>query len=67
GPGEMFGVRQSGEFAFRLGDIYADAQLLKDAADAAKEILSTDPDLTRPEHILIAKELEKMTGQMKLR
>lgn len=67
GPGEMFGVRQSGEFSFRLGDIYADAQLLKDAADAAKEILATDPDLTKPEHMLIAGELEKMTGQMKLR
>lgn len=37
GPGEFFGVRQSGELAFRLGDIYTDADLLKMAADAAKK------------------------------
>lgn len=37
GPGEFFGVRQSGELAFRLGDIYTDADILKMAADAAKK------------------------------
>lgn len=37
GPGEFFGVRQSGELAFRLGDIYTDAELLKLASEAAKK------------------------------
>lgn len=35
GPGDFFGVRQSGDFEFKLGDIMNDADLLKDAAMAA--------------------------------
>ncbi|MCD8120323.1 MAG: ATP-dependent DNA helicase RecG [Lachnospiraceae bacterium] len=36
GPGDFFGVRQSGDFAFRIGDIYTDAALLSAASEAAK-------------------------------
>ena len=35
GPGDFFGVRQSGDFEFKLGDVMNDADLLKDAAMAA--------------------------------
>lgn len=38
GPGDMFGVRQSGDLEFRLGDIYTDATVLKNANDAAKSL-----------------------------
>ena len=38
GPGDLFGIRQSGEFAFRLGDIYTDAQILKDADEAVNNL-----------------------------
>lgn len=34
GPGDFFGVRQSGELLFRLGDIYSNADLLKQASEA---------------------------------
>lgn len=34
GPGDLTGIRQSGEMQFRLGDIYRDAAVLKQAADA---------------------------------
>ncbi len=34
GPGDFFGVRQSGDFEFKLGDIMNDADVLKDAAMA---------------------------------
>lgn len=34
GPGDLFGIRQSGELAFKLGDIYTDARLLKKASEA---------------------------------
>lgn len=37
GPGDLFGVRQSGEFSFTLGDIYRDADILKKAADSVKQ------------------------------
>ena len=50
GPGDLFGVRQSGEFAFRMGDIYTDAGVLKQAADAIEALMNRDPDLVQPEH-----------------
>lgn len=36
GPGDLFGVRQSGELDFVLADIYQDAPILKDANEAAR-------------------------------
>ena len=38
GPGDLFGIRQSGALEFRLGDIYNDASVLKAANDAAKSL-----------------------------
>ncbi len=37
GPGDLFGIRQSGSMAFRLADIYQDARILEDASQAVKE------------------------------
>ncbi len=62
GPGELFGVRQSGEIGFVLADIYADAQVMKKAEQAAKEILTKDPGLLEEEHAGIAKELAYLEG-----
>ena len=42
GPGDFFGIRQSGEFNFQLADIYQDADVLKKAADSVNEILDQD-------------------------
>lgn len=67
GPGEMFGVRQSGAFSFKLGDIYEDSMLLKEAAEAAKQLLTADPELKMPENANIAVQIEHMTNQMKIR
>lgn len=50
GPGDLFGIRQSGEFSFRVGDIYNDAGILKEAADAAGKLLQSDPCLEQPEN-----------------
>ena len=36
GPGDFFGIRQSGVLPFRLGDIYTDARVLQDAEEAAE-------------------------------
>lgn len=38
GPGDLFGIRQSGDISFKIGDIFNDASVLKKANDAAKEI-----------------------------
>mgnify|MGYP000993597297 CR=1 FL=1 len=42
GPGDMFGVRQSGIIEFKIGDIYTDAAILKNANEAAKTISETE-------------------------
>ena len=54
GPGDFFGIRQSGDLEFSLADIYQDADVLKRAADAVKEILEKDPDLREEEHTNLA-------------
>ena len=46
GPGDIFGIRQSGEFSFVLGDIYTDASLLKEASEAVDTLLCSDPELS---------------------
>ena len=38
GPGDLFGIRQSGEFAFRMGDIYTDAEILRQASQAVDSV-----------------------------
>lgn len=42
GPGDLFGIRQSGSLDFVLADIYQDAQLLKDANEAARGLEKRD-------------------------
>ncbi|MBQ9910750.1 MAG: ATP-dependent DNA helicase RecG [Lachnospiraceae bacterium] len=42
GPGDFFGLRQSGDIAFRMGDIYTDAAILKQAEEAAEKTLSEE-------------------------
>ncbi|MBO5459840.1 MAG: ATP-dependent DNA helicase RecG, partial [Lachnospira sp.] len=50
GPGDFFGIRQSGDMRFELADIYKDADILKQASEAASDIMKDDPDLVREEH-----------------
>ena len=40
GPGDIFGIRQSGEFVFAVGDIYNDSDVLLETASLADEILN---------------------------
>lgn len=46
GPGDLFGIRQSGILSFRLGDIYQDSMLLKQAAECADTVLAKEELLT---------------------
>ena len=38
GPGDLFGIRQSGELAFQIGDVYTDAEVLRQASKAVKSL-----------------------------
>ena len=57
GPGDFFGIRQSGQLEFRIGDIYQDAEVLKAASDAAGEILALDRELDLPQHEILRERL----------
>lgn len=50
GPGDFFGIRQSGELQFALGDIYQDAMVLQQASESVSRLLETDPELEAAEH-----------------
>lgn len=50
GPGDFFGIRQSGELQFALGDIYQDAMVLQQASESVNRLLEADPELEAAEH-----------------
>lgn len=58
GPGDLFGIRQSGEFAFQLGDIYNDAGLLKKAGMWVDRLLAEDEKLLKKENEALRTYLE---------
>lgn len=44
GPGDLFGIRQSGLMDFKLGDVYQDAKILQMANEAADDLLNSEID-----------------------
>lgn len=59
GPGDLFGIRQSGDLRFVLGDIYQDASLLQCASDWADRILMEDKELSGEEYRTLREGLEQ--------
>ena len=59
GPGDIFGIRQSGEMEFKLGDIFTDANLLKTVSEEVKHIFSEDPDLEKEENAELSRKLSE--------
>lgn len=49
GPGDFFGIRQSGEMQFALGDIYQDAAILQQTSEEVAGLLEEDPLLEQEE------------------
>ncbi len=53
GPGEFFGTRQSGELKFTAADLSKDMELLDKARASAIALIDTDPQLRKPENLII--------------
>lgn len=65
GPGDLFGIRQSGILEFKIGDIFTDALILQAASEEAAKIEKSDPELKLEEHQgLKEKLLEYRTAGM---
>lgn len=63
GPGDIFGVRQSGALDFAIADIYEDGALLREAAEDAAFVLKTDAALSLPEHAELRKALDRFLAK----
>jgi len=57
GPGDLFGIRQSGLLEFKIGDIFTDAKVLQAASEEAAKLQKQDPKLLAEEHRKLQKKL----------
>jgi ATP-dependent DNA helicase RecG len=62
GPGDYFGVRQSGFPELKVARL-DDAPLVESARSAAAEILARDPDLEEPEHAALRAHLAEFLAR----
>lgn len=58
GPGDLLGIRQSGSMEFKIGDVFSDAAILTDAAEAVSRLLKEDAALAMEEHAELARYLD---------
>ena len=63
GPGEIFGTRQHGLPELHISDLVRHGDVLEKAKDAAKEILTDDPNLKSPDNMLLKQRIKKMFGE----
>ena len=60
GPGDFFGSRQHGLPTLQIADLMNDTRTLHAAQSEAAALLAKDPLLERPEHALLARQVEQM-------
>ena len=63
GPGDFFGSRQHGLPTLQVADLMNDTRTLRAAQSEAAALLAADPLLERPEHALLARQVEQMFDQ----
>jgi ATP-dependent DNA helicase RecG len=65
GPGDFFSknsqenIRQSGGLQFKFASMTSDTSILNLSFSIAKELLSSDPELSNPEHLRLKNEVQK--------
>lgn len=62
GPGDLFGIRQSGVMAFKIADIYQDSSLLSKVSMTVDGLLMEDPEMNLDKHAGLKRYLEENTG-----
>jgi len=59
GPGDIFGIRQSGDMEFKVADIFTDADMLKTVSKEVDRLLKEDGELLKEEH----QDLKRRLGE----
>lgn len=59
GPGDLFGIRQSGAMEFKIADIYQDSGLLKKISVTVDDIIREDENLETEKYVSIKRYLEQ--------
>lgn len=61
GPGDMKGTQQSGiPFDLKISSLVNDSAMLQIARNEASDVLDDDPDLSKPENLLLKQQLERL-------
>ena len=61
GPGDLEGTQQSGmAFDLKLANLARDGALIEHVREIARDIVSDDPDLSRPENALLGRMLRRL-------
>ena len=60
GPGDLFGIRQSGILDFKLGDVFQDSQVLQQASEVVNLILEEDPQLEKEKYESLKQQVQKI-------
>jgi ATP-dependent DNA helicase RecG len=60
GPGDLMGTQQSGALDLLIADLGKDGEILKQAREAAQQILEQDPLLERPENRAIRQQVDSI-------
>ena len=60
GPGDFFGKRQHGLPQLKVADFAADMELLKEAREAAEELIADDPELKKSSHRLLKRKVREL-------
>ena len=59
GPGDFFGMRQSGDMDFRIGNIYTDADVLGEVSQVLKELKEDKWDIEEEQWQVLHAVLEQ--------
>ena len=60
GPGDFFGARQHGLPEMHIADLCTDVRILKDAQDAARELIDDDPDIKKAENAPLKARIDEL-------
>ncbi|MFM8835092.1 MAG: ATP-dependent DNA helicase RecG, partial [Cytophagales bacterium] len=60
GPGDLMGTQQSGALDLLIADLSKDTEVLKQAREAAIELLENDPSLAKPENKAVLLQIQSL-------